>query len=260
MRFKGWGSRAVVHMTSPDLENWTPAEFVYAAEHSDPPGTEIYSVSAFPYSGMYICMIQMFHGRRDEGRLDYQIGFSPNRKDIVRPAPRTPFLDEGDVGQWDRFNISLGEMPPVTVGNEWWFYYGGRTYRHKPYEGPDSMDGEKANEAKIYRSQIGLAKVKRGRLLSLEAGFDSGYLRTHPFTFEGSKLFLNANAQYGLITLRLYDENSKSVPGGPVIITGRDDVDIPVEFANLDLTKLKGKPVKMKVTLENAQLYGFRVE
>jgi hypothetical protein len=247
-------------MTSPDLENWTPAEFVYAAEHSDPPGTEIYSVSAFPYSGTYICMIQMFHGRRDEGRLDYQIGFSPNRKDIVRPAPRTPFLAEGDVGQWDRFNISLGEMPPVTVGDEWWFYYGGRTYRHKPYEGPDSMDGEKANAAKIYRSQIGLAKVKRGRLLSLEAGFDSGDLRTHPFYFEGSKLFLNANAQYGLITIRLYDENSKSIPGGSVILAGRDDVDIPVEFANLDLTELRGKPVKMKITLENAQLYGFHVE
>lgn len=260
-RFKRWGSgRAVVHLTSPDLENWTPGEFVYAAEDSDPPGTEIYSISAFPYSGIYICMVQMFHGRRDEGRLDYQIGFSPNRKDIVRVSPHTPFLAEGDIGQWDRFNISLGELPPITVGDEWWFYYGGRTYRHGPYEGPDSMDGEKANEAKIYRSQIGLAKVKRGRLLSLEAGFDSGYLRTRPFYFEGSKLFLNANTRYGLITVHLYDENSKSIPNGEVIITGRDEVDIPVEFANLDLTPLKGKPIKMKITLENAQLYGFRVE
>jgi hypothetical protein len=260
-RFKRWGSgRAVVHLTSPDLENWTLGEFVYAAEHSDPPGTEIYSISAFPYGGMYICMIQMFHGRRDQGLLDYQIGFSPNRKDVIRPGPRAPFLAEGGIGQWDRFNISLGELPPITVGDEWWFYYGGRTYRHSPYEGPDNLDGERAKETKIYRSQIGLAKVKRGRLYSLEASFDSGYVRTRPFYFEGSKLFVNANARYGLITIHLYDENSKSIPNGSVTIIGRDDVDIPVEFAGLNLAEFKGKPVKMKITLENAQLYGFRVD
>ena len=260
-RFKRWGNgRAVVHLTSPDLEQWTPGAFVYAAEHSDPKGTEIYSISAFPYSGMYVCLIQMFHGLRDEGRLDYQIGFSPNRKDVVRPGPHTPFLAEGDVGQWDRFNISIGELPPLTVGDEWWFYYGGRTYRHSPYEGPDSLDGEKAKETKIYRSQIGLARVKRGRLVSLEGGFDGGDVRTRPFYFEGTRLFLNANAHYGVITVRLYDEGGKAYPGGTTTITGRDEVDIPVEFTDLDLSTLEGKPIKMKVTLENAQLYGFRVD
>jgi hypothetical protein len=124
---------------------------------------------------------------------------------------------------------------------------------HYDYKGPHP------NRYKPHK-RIGLAKVKRGRLISLEAGFDSGYVHTRPFYFEGSKLFLNANAQYGLITIRLYDENGKSIPNGAATIIGRDEVDIPVGFANLNLAELKGKPVKMKITLENAQLYGFRVE
>jgi hypothetical protein len=260
-RFKhsGWG-RAVVHLTSPDMETWTPGEFVYAAERTDPHGTEIYSISAFPYGGLYIAMIQMFYGLPTQGRLDYQIGFSRNRKDIIRVEPRTPFIAEGGIGDWDRFNISLGDLPPVTVGDEWWFYYGGRTYRHSPYKGEDSIDPELAKEAKIYRCQVGLAKVKRGRLLALEGSFDGGMVLTRPFILEGTKLFVNASAAYGRVSVLLRDENNKFIEGSGTNIRGRGGVDIPVEFENFDISTLKGKPVKIKFTLENAQLYGFRVE
>ena len=146
---------------------------------------------------------------------------------------------------------SLGCLPPVEVGDEWWFYYSGRTYRHSPYTGKDS--GPKFGA-------IGLAKVKRGRLVSLEASFDGGTIVTKPLSLAGSTLVLNANAAHGSIAVSLLDEAGKPVPGSEATVRGRDGLDLPVALKAGLLKSLARKPVRIRFALANAQLFGFRVK
>ena len=241
----GWG-RAVHYLESPDFRNWSAGELVLAADNTDPSGAEVYSLSAFPYEGVTIGLVQMFYALPDELNLDVQLGISRDGRHFQRVSPRTPFIAEGPVGAWDRYNISVGCLPPVAVGDELWFYYSGRTCRHSPYAGPD-------NGPKI--GQIGLAKITRGRFVSLEASFDGGTLLTKSFIVDGDVLYLNVDAQYGQILVSLQSPDGSEI--ATRTLSGKDGVNIHANFRERTLSELRGKPAQLLFTLRNAQLYGF---
>jgi hypothetical protein len=142
-------------------------------------------------------------------------------------------------------------MPPISVDDELWFYYGGRTYRHGPYNGNDSGPSS---------CHIGLAKIKRGRFVSLEASFDGGMILTKPLILRGSQLFINANAEFGSIQVALLDEQENQIPGWQNTISGEDDVSIPVSFQQGSLGDLSDKHIRIRFILKNAQLFGFCVK
>lgn len=244
----GWG-RGVHYLESTDFCTWTPGELVLAADAKDPDGAEVYSVTPFPYEGVTIGLVQMFYGLPDQLNLNQQLGIARDGKHVIRVEPRDPFIAEGPVGSWDRYNISVGCLPPVAVRDELWFYYSGRTCRHSPYKGPD-------NGPKIGR--IGLATIKRGRFLSLEASFESGTILTKPFIVQGDVLYLNANTAYGSIDVSLQDVTGKEISKRTT--RGKDDIAIHANFRTRTLDALKGEPVRLHITLRNAQLYGFRVK
>lgn len=251
-RWKSWGwGRAVTRLESRDFGTWSQGELVLAADRDDPEGTEIYSVSVFPYGDIYVGCVQMFQGLPTQGNLDVQLAVSRDGRHFSRVEPRQAFIPEGPVGEWDRFNISLGNLPPIEVGDELWFYYSGRSYRHGPYNGSDTGP---------HYGAIGLAKIKRGRFLSLEASFDGGTIITKPLLVSGKSLTINANAQYGSIEISLLDETNKPLEGWQATVTGRDSVDIPVSFNNRTLSEIGIKPAKIMFRLMNAQLYGFQIK
>ena len=248
-RWRSWGwARAVTRIESEDFRDWSKGEFVLAADGEDPEGSEIYSMAAFVYGDLTIGMVQMFYGLPDQCRLDIQLAGSRDGRAFTRVSPRDPFISEGEIGAWDRFNIALGCMLPVTVGDEWWFYYSGRSYRHSPYSGADS--GPKTGS-------IGLARVKRGRFVSLESSFDGGTVLTKPLSLEGSRLSVNANAAFGSVRVALLEGGER--PLSECIVQGEDGVDIPVRFEGVDSGSLTGKPVRIRFDLSNAQLFGFTV-
>ncbi len=246
----GWG-RAVTRIESKDFHSWSKGELVLAADDRDPEGSEIYSMSAFPYEGIYIGMVQMFYGLPDQGNLEIQLAASRDGRNFERVEPRDPFIPEVQIGDWDRFNVSLGCMPPISVDDELWFYYGGRTYRHSPYNGKDSGPSS---------CHIGLAKTKRGRFVSLEASFDGGMILTKPLILRGSQLFINANAEFGSIQVALLDEQGNQILGWQSTISGEDNIRIPVDFEQSSLADLAGRCIKIQFILENAQIFGFCVQ
>jgi hypothetical protein len=189
----------------------------------------------------------MYYALPDQGNLDANLGISRDGKQFTRVEPREPFIPEGPVGSWDRYNISNGCLPPVAVGDELWFYYSGFTSRHPPYQGED-------NGPDVGR--IGLARIKSGRFLALEASFQGGFVLTKPLVIDGAACYLNANTRYGSIDVALLgpkgDELSKSV------VQGKDDIRIKADFDEQTLNDIKGKPIQIRFTVRNAQLYGFR--
>src|SRR5262249_11276677 len=158
------------------------------------------------------------------------------------PAIRSPFIPNGAVGSWDRFNQSLASNPPIIDGDELRFYYGGRTYRHAPYEGKDT--GPRAG-------CIGLATIPRDRLVSLHASADGGEIITKPLAFKGKRLHLNAKADFGEIVLDVLDSTGQSIARSKPV--SRDSLDLLIEWQSGDMNDAKG----LRILLKNACLYAL---
>ena len=248
--FKQWFSaRAVARIESPDFLHWDftkpdTAPVVMTADLKDKPGTEIYSMKVFPYEGIYIGLLQVFHATPDDSTLDVQLTVSRDSVHFARVAHRAPFLPVGPVGGWDRFNLSLANNDPVSIGDELRIYYGGRLYRHGPYSGPD-----KGPE----RSGIGFASIKRDRFVALEASFDGGEILTKPIQLKSTALHLNAKSDFGEITIEVLDSNGQLL--GRSKSVRRDGLDISVEWSAP--LKLTPDAVQLRIKLQNARLFAL---
>lgn len=248
--FQRWFSgRAVARLESPDFLHWDftqpdTAPVVLTADLQDQPGTEIYSMKVFPYEGLYIGLVQVFHATPDDSTLDVQLAVSRDGLHFERVGNRRPFLPLGPVGSWDRFNLSLANNDPLAVGDELRFYYGGRTYRHGPYSGPDQGPE---------RSGIGFATVPRDRFVALEASFDGGELLTKPLRLAGPNLHLNAKADFGEIVLEVLDRAGQPLAQSAPI--HHDGLDLPVVWR--DTPPPTGTPVTLRLRLKNARLFAL---
>ena len=249
---KHWG-RAVARVESDDFVTWSntdplKAEVVMAADPSDHPCDEIYSMLVFPYESVYIGLVQMFHNHPDSSLLDIQLAVSRDTVNFERVGNRATFLPVGGVGEWDRYNNSLANNLPIEVGEELRFYYGGRTYRHGPYDGSD--EGEPGGG-------IGFATIRRDRFVSLEASFDVGEIITRPLIPKGSELHLNATSDFGEIVVEALDADGETVASSEAI--HQDSLDITVPWDG-DGPLGSDEPVRLRIKLRNARLYALWCE
>ena len=199
----------------------------------------------FPYESIYIGLVQRFHNRPGDVFLDIQLAVSHDGVQFTRVGDRTPFIPCGPVGNWDRFNNSIATNPPVEVGDELRFYYGGRTYRHGPYKGPDK--GESGGG-------IGFATIQRDRFVSLGASFDGGEIVTKPLELKGNTLHLNAKSDFGAITVEILDKSGKTIARSKPV--QQDALDIPVQWEEAGLANATS-PVTLRITLRNALLFAI---
>jgi hypothetical protein len=256
--FKDWYSgRAVGRIESADFVNWNfrepqSAPVVMTADVRDEPGAEIYSMLVFPYESLYIGLVQVFHAVPYDPKLDVQLAVSHDGVHFTRIeepsaadagiARRASFISNGPIGSWDRFNQSLANNPPIAVGDELRFYYGGRMYRHSPYKGPDA--GPKA-------ACIGVATIKRDRFVSLDASFDGGEIVTKPLRFKGSRLHLNAQSDFGEIIVEALDGGGRSIDKSKPI--RGDRLDELVEWTSGNFVGAAA----LRIRLKNACLYAL---
>src|SRR6185436_2464180 len=248
--YKNWFSgRAVARVESPDFINWDftapqSAPVVMTADLADPPGTEIYSMKVFPYEGIYIGLLQVFHATPDQSTLDIQLTASRDGINFTRVADRGVFIPLGAAGSWDRFNHSLANNDPIAVGDELRIYYGGRMYRHGPYNGPDKG---------IEKGGIGLATIKRDRFVALEGSFEKGAsITTKPLKLSGTTLHLNAKADFGEILVELLDEQGNSIAKSKPI--AEDSIDVTVQWKKeMKLPEI----VALRISNTNARLYSI---
>lgn len=248
--FKQWFSgRAVARVESDEFVKWDytrpgTGPVVLTADLQDKPGTEIYSMKVFPYEGIYIGLVQVFHATPEDSTLDVQLAVSRDTIHFTRVGDRGLFLALGPIGSWDRFNLSLANNDPIVMGDQLRFYYSGRMYRHNPYAGPDK--GEE-------KSGIGFATIKRDRFVALEASFDGGEIVTRAMQVKGRTLHLNAKSDFGEIVIELLD--ATDIPLARSKPIRRDALDITVEW-----TGPVEKPpelAKLRIQLKNARLFAL---
>jgi len=151
-----------------------------------------------------------------------------------------PFLDRNaKPGTWDHAFAWVGDC--VTVDRKEYIYYGGYSAGHK-----------------IGDRQIGLARLRKNGFVSRDAGPEGGSLRTPPILWDASGLTVNAKVN-GELRARLLDGQGKVIPGFDSRdcppIRG-DSIAHRITFKG-HLASLKGRTVRLELSVRDAQLYGF---
>ena len=271
-----WAHRRQVQLAySDDFKSWTKPQLVADINDQDPPGTQLYSLAVHVDGGQYIGLAQLYT-RGTTHLLEFELAASRDGRTWKRVHQGETFLPCGGHGEWDRFNNSISSNP-VRVGNELWFYYGGRTYRHSGYGGNDrgteeaqSLRARVGGTAKAtdkpatfagMRSAIGLAKLRLDGYVSLSASYDGGTVTTVPVIPGASSLHLNAAARWGRITVEVLDQQGQPIPGARSLPVESDGTDLTVRWPAPAGSPLAAKrPIQLRFTLHNARLYSYWVQ
>ena len=112
-------------------------------------------------------------------------------------------------------------------------------------EGIASLEQEKINSLLI-------KKAKEGKVI------------TRPFIFEGDDLELNVNALNGFIKVEILDDKGNDIPqfSGKSVKTYRGHNSLrlkPKWNGQANLSSLKGQTIRIRFTLQNTNLYSFKV-
>ena len=255
--------RIVGRTDSKDLVNWSTPEDILVPDLGDEEDVQFYTLYAFPYQSVYLGFLLRLHSYRDE--LDVELISSRDSKTWRRDPRRPAFMSPGAAGSWNSAWVAISHNPTIDVFGDLYLYYEGRNGSHIAITpGP--------------RSRIGLAVMYEDRFASLFAGGVEGHVVTRPFTCPGGVLVLNANAfatmgkdwascalASGRVLCEVLDESGHVIPG-----LSREDCvafrrNCPKggvltwkERPRLDF--LKGRKIRLKFHLREADLYSFWLE
>ena len=99
--------------------------------------------------------------------------------------------------------------------------------------------------------------------ISVNAPYAGGEMTTKPFCFDGNTLTMNySTSAAGTLRVELQDKEGKAIPGFsleecPAVIGDRIDGVITWENG-ADVSKLAGKPIRLRLFMRDADVYSFR--
>ena len=284
-------TRAV--MWTRDGFNWERRHMTVPDEH-DLPGTTLYGFGFLRPEGKELSDTdgQLYLG----ALLNWDLSTQRNRqhlmwsRDLIHwskfGANRKPLLENGPIGSWNTSSSGLNEYTAVTNTDgeeEWWFPIGGTNTRYMlgGYLTADTVEEFKAKfsyfelapfftswedffeETKRHRVVPGLAKCKAGRLAHVGPSGSKGEFTTLPLVVEGSRLLLNGQTDPGgSIRVEVQDAEGNVFPElglDDCILFSGDRVAHEVRWKRARLEEVYRRVVRLKVVLEGARLYAFRV-
>jgi hypothetical protein len=249
--------RVIGRSTSADFIHWNEPEIVLAPDGGDPPALEFYGMPVFRHEGLYIGLPWAYHAYEEEepvrmeAEVDAQLAVSRDGVRWERVGDRRPFIPRGGPGTFDARGIYTA-LAPVRVGDELWFYYGGAATYHN--------DGSRRASY-----SLGLAKIGLNRFVSLESSRDQeGWVLTKPFTCDGTRLTVNADAAGGHVAVAVLDEEGRQIPSyhriDSVLIDG-DGVAQPVSWRERQtLAALVGERIRLKFYVRDAKLFAYTLD
>ena len=245
---------------------------------------ECYNFGVIPYEGIYLGVITVYYptGQRLPERTNadgfnlIQLAMSRDLKEWKRLGDRRPFLEaspltKGLVGNYDRLQLAAYNGI-ILHGDEVRFYYGGlkrRVPQHdrwpdgSPRDASTLSTSEGADWLEDTHSAMCLAVLRRDGFVSLDAGKDGGELVTRPFIASVNQLLLNvAVRDGGQAGVEVLAENNEPIPGfGPkdCLALKADAIDQVVSWeSGGDISQLRGKPIRLRIELKDAELYSFQ--
>ena len=208
----------------------------------------IYNLDAIPYESIMLGFFSVWAGPENDvcasenviKRNQIMVGYSRDGYSWFR-EDMNPFLGVNDSrSAWNNGNMQSVVGSPIIKDDKLYFYMSGRRLSGK-------------NEI----TSTGLATLRRDGFASMSG---SGELTTVPMIFDGEHFFVNANVN-GELRVEILDKTGKVVSGFSKAdckpITG-DSTKRKVEWnGNATLASLKGKTIKVRFYLTDADLYAF---
>ena len=247
------GKRLIGRAESPDMIHWSESETILVPDDEDGPDTELYGMHPGVYGGLYVGMLWMFSNTEQNHYPQFVFSRDGIRFDRTY---REPFILRGTSPAFD--SNAICPLKPIVHGDTIFIYYLGGNYRTQ-----EQFDIVGADEAEC---SIGLAVVPRDGFVCLESGErESGEAVTRSLRFSGSKLYVNmqvAGAGPGDLKAEILDPAYFPVPGhtftdaDSLTTTGLDNV--VTWNGSPDISRLAGRPVKLRFYLKNTKLFSLR--
>ncbi|HWA96589.1 MAG TPA: hypothetical protein VG844_18475 [Terracidiphilus sp.] len=250
---------------SADAVHWTPIEPIIESDAHDPPGTEFYWLHAIPYEDVYVGLLSVLH--MDNNLLDFRQPDPVGREQTVdmelvvsrdgvhwlRANNRAAWLPLGRFQSWD--DLTMWPSAPVVLDDEIRVYYSGWNLRHHL---DDLSWSDKTRDGLWRVSCIGFASLRLDGWVAAHAvAHRSGTLVTRMLTFEGNSLEVNADAARGHLKVELLNAAGDPIPG----FSGPDAANITSDSLHQKVVFAKPLPhipVRIKFTLQDAELYAFQ--
>ncbi len=280
---RGHDRRVFWLITSPDFKTWSEPELIITPDLRDDASslarieesrslldvpdnpalmrTEFYGLGVYPAESCTLAFLWMLTINNDarygnqEGPGELQLAVSRDLRNWDRPF-RTPCVPRGKPGEWDGGFFEC-QSRAIRVGDEVWLYYGASTYTHGT---PCLYREENTGRGTKHTSSIGLAVWPLDRFVSADAPAEGGVLTTVPIVFTGNRLEVNARTKPGgSISVAILDAAGNPLPGYETseLFSG-DNLRHVVHWKDSpDLSALTGKPVCLRFTLKNAELFTF---
>jgi len=245
--------RLVGMSASDDFVHWEKPWRIHVPDAKDEGLLEFYGMGGMHLRGrLHIGLVRVLRDDLpcDPGGPKDGIGYTvlaTSRDGVTWHRYREPFLDRNpEPGTWDHAMTWMSQAVPV--GDEMYFYYGGYARGHKV-------------EARTER-QIGLARMQKDRYVALVPTDGPGTLVTRPFVVPDDRLTINASASNGNVRVRLLGGDGK-----PLSTLGKPESEVITADGLTEearwqkpLRSLRGKPVRLEVTLRNARLFGLEFQ
>ena len=237
-------------MESDDLIHWTRPRMTIYPDSLDDSDSQIYGNLSFCYESMWLGFLRVMHTGKSAGYKQTTVELTASRdgRHWTRVGKREEVIPLGSEEEWDS-DYHDPAPEPVSVGDELWIYYRNGKLRR--------------NETRRY--DIGLAKLRTDGFVSLDAGEQPGVVTTRPLSFEGKRLFINAEVEEGgSIKVGLLSYKGDPVEnhaGGDCVPITAGAVKIPATWKQATEYQLPtGQHVRLRFELTKAKLYAFWIE
>ena len=270
--------RKVSRLVSDDFIQWRDSQQVLDPDPYDPPDTEFYGLSAFPYAGQYLGLLWVYHTYTQF--MDSQLVSSRDGLEWERSVGRRRFMKLAPDGNYRNDTFDSGMVypssSPFVKDGKVWIYYSGFTNLHNA-------------PSRDHDGRIGLGTLRQDGFVSFDATSE-GWVLTPPLNLGGRTLSVNMSSQTEKrlnfqrdsgkeLYSKLYSKNPSARGYVRVEVQGTDGVALagyeasnctPVHHGNLyqevtweggrDLSGVGDGPVRLKFLLGNAKLYSIKVE
>ena len=243
------GVRDVMTCTSADFRTWTSPVFL---EYADPRQEHLYTNGILPYP------------RAPHIYLGMPARFVPGRTKIVgRKEPGVSdaiLMSSRDGLHFDRWSEAL--IRPSTEPEVW-------TDRNNYpawgilETGPEELSVYWTEHYRHPGMRLRRGTLRKDGFVSLHSGGKAGEIVTRPLTFTGKGLHINyASDAVGWIRFELCEVDGTAIPGfsfyDSELLFGNELDHLVTWKQGSDVAALAGRPVRLRMRLENADVYSFQ--
>ncbi len=264
------GIRRIVRSDSPDFLKWSaPVLLEYRHPDGPAPIEHLYTNQTHPYfraPHLYVAIAARFMpGRRvlsDAQARAIQVnpGYFKDTSDAIFMTTR-PVEGAEQLGSYDR--TFLEGFIRGGIGAQNWVSRTNYPALNVVPTGPQEMSVFVNQDYAQPTAHLRRYSLRLDGFASLHAGYKGGHAVTRPLVFSGRELSLNfATSAAGGVRVGLEQADGRAIPGFGIedcVVQIGNELDRRVTWkAGSDLSTLAGKPVRLRLALQDADVFAFQ--